>query len=223
MAKASKQPIRIYCPSCRKRVGRDKDHSTKNWVAYPAVCPNCGTDLGKTLVAAKLASGPQEVKDAPKGKTPEQIKREAGITSLKEQLSGGRPTKLTWDLIYDVGQFLRMGAYATTVMKALNIKERTWYAWLDKAVKAEVKAMSKRTKADQLYIAFGMVIDQADAEGELALLLKVNRGGFGWQGSAWILERKHPDRWGRSRAEAPAGGSLDALVEAIGKLRAAKK
>lgn len=142
------------------------------------------------------------------------------MADARSTAKGGRPTKLNQEVIDQVGQFLRIGAYNTTVMKALGIRERTWYGWLDKAVKAEAKPPSKRTKADALYVAFALTVEQAEAEGELACLLKVNKGNLGWQGSAWILERKHPDRWGRSRSETPAGGGLEALVDAISQARA---
>jgi len=210
---------RVMCPKCKKRVARLPE-STKTHVAYPAKCPHCSADLLPVLADERTrteAPADHSSHEPDKGKKD----RPDPIADLCKR-TPGRPTKLSDDLILEVARGLALGAYNTTVMKALGIKERTWYAWIDKGIKAEAKPPSKRTKADLLYLKFAMVTEQADAMGEMAALAEVRSGGFGWQGSAWFLERKHPDRWGRSRAEGNEGGSLDALVDAIKAARDAQ-
>lgn len=156
----------------------------------------------------------------PKAKAPAKKKPAARKKAETYDFLGGRPTKLTPELIGEAAAFIQGGAYATTVQRALGVSESAWYAWLDRGRAALTKAPSRLNATDVLCAEFVIRIDQADALGELKLGLGPAAGMLGWQGMAWMMERKWPDRWGRSRAEAPTGGSLDALVEAIGKARA---
>jgi len=110
------------------------------------------------------------------------------------------------------------GCFAITVAKALGVSERTWYNWLDAAEKAAAKPPSKRTRNDELYLAFADGMDRAEARAEIKSLTVCRRGDLGWQGSAWYLERRHRDKWGRGAAEND-GGQLTDLVNAIGEAR----
>jgi transposase len=162
---------------------------------------------GEALMNAVLG-GPKRTRTAP---------------AEPQKHAGGRPTKLNKGLIEEACEYLEEGAYAIVVAKALGITEGTWYAWLERGRQCEAKSPSKRTPTDLLAFDFLVAVERAEARGELKMGRDVRRGILGWQGPAWMMERKWPDRWGRSRAETPESGGLGALVDAIAAARAGQK
>lgn len=167
-----------------------------------------------------------KIVDFPGGKTPPtppRTKRSRtggkGGGGSEPPKTGGRPTKLSKTLIDEAVRMIEeSGCFAITVAKALGVTERTWYNWLDAAERAAGKPPSKRTKNDELYLAFADGMERAEAKVEIKSLTVCRRGDLGWQGSAWYLERRHRDRWGRGAAEND-GGQLTDLVNAIGEAR----
>jgi hypothetical protein len=70
------------------------------------------------------------------------------------------------------------GAPLAVCARAVGIGRTTLYDWRqDPALEAE--------------------LTQALAVAEVENLARVQRGEPGWQGAAWILERRNPARWGR--------------------------
>lgn len=90
---------------------------------------------------------------------------------------------------------LRAGNYHKEAFGAAGISADTFYAWL-------------RDDPD-----FSDAVQKAEAESvafHMAQILKASQGGA-WQASAWYLERKHPDRFGRQDRR-PEGTDKTELV-----------
>ena len=118
-----------------------------------------------------------------------------------------RPTALTDAIRDELASLLRAGNYAGTALAAVNVPKATFYEWLDRGAGDE---------SPEPYRAFRQTIDRARSEGEArnVLIIRTAATGMGtpgepgyrppdWKAAAWILERQHPDRWGRVRPNEP--------------------
>lgn len=102
----------------------------------------------------------------------------------------GRKTKLTKGLIKNAERLLKGGNYTETVCEYLGIGTTTWYRWLQEGEQA----------SSGLKREFRDAVKKADSEAEIRLvtdLQKIAGENKQWQGIAWMLERKYPDKWGR--------------------------
>jgi len=114
------------------------------------------------------------------------------------QNPGGRPTKLTEPLIQKICKFLHAGAYIETAAAASDVHKATLYEWL-KSGAAIKRDEHELTPEDALLVRFSDAVEKAMAESEITALKQIDaaaRSGI-WQASAWRLERKFPQRWGR--------------------------
>lgn len=103
----------------------------------------------------------------------------------------GRPTKLTLDLQAKLCKDLESGISRPAASARAGIPERTFYRWLKRGKHA----------ASGLYWQFCQEIKKAEANLEKFHIDRLALGLPGWQSSAWLLERKWPERWGNFRAE----------------------
>ena len=114
---------------------------------------------------------------------------------------GGRPTKLTPPVQQKICEAIRAGNYMETAAAYAGIEKTTLYDWLRRG------AREKRG----IYHEFGKAVEKALADAEtrdVALIAKAAADGQ-WQASAWRLERRYPDRWGRrERVDAVVKGGL---------------
>lgn len=102
----------------------------------------------------------------------------------------GRKTKLTEQLINKAERLIKAGNYNMVVCEYLNIHPSTWYKWMQEGEKA--RSGRKKEFFDR--------IKKAEAEAEVRLitdLQKIASDNNSWQGIAWMLERKFPERWGK--------------------------
>ncbi|MGP4063079.1 hypothetical protein [Halobacillus sp. H74] len=102
----------------------------------------------------------------------------------------GRKTKLTEQLINKAERLIKAGNYNMVVCEYLNIHPSTWYKWMQEGEKA--KSGRKKEFFDR--------VKKAEAEAEVRLitdLQKIASDNNSWQGIAWMLERKYPERWGK--------------------------
>jgi transposase-like protein len=124
----------------------------------------------------------------------------------------GRPTKLTPDLKERIVGAIRSGAYNETAAAFAGIAESTFYAWLANAQKDREANPEQGTD----FTEFQEAVEKAQAEAELDKLLIIGKAARGqptaegvpgtpgsWQAAAWMLERKHPDRYGRRIVQIP--------------------
>ena len=124
-------------------------------------------------------------------------------------MAGGRPkdtTKLTPELQEQICTTIRAGNYIETAAAYVGVSKPTLYAWM------------KRGHAQQrgIYRSFLNAVGQALAHAETLDVANIAKaaGGGDWKASAWRLERKFPDRWGR-RDKVTILQALAADVEAM--------
>ena len=101
----------------------------------------------------------------------------------------GRPTKLNPETQAKICDALRAGNYLETAAAYAGIDKTTLFDWLRKGARAK-RGIHKE---------FSQAVEKAMADAEtrdVALIGKAANNGT-WQASAWRLERKYPDRWGR--------------------------
>lgn len=99
----------------------------------------------------------------------------------------GRKSKLDDERKAVILESIRAGNYAETAAAAAGISQSTFYLWLQKGAAGEPN-----------YSEFSEAVKEAEAIGEqrcVALITKAARRN--WTAAAWMLERKHPERWGR--------------------------
>jgi hypothetical protein len=103
-----------------------------------------------------------------------------------------KPRKLTEDLILAFAELVGQGHFRTTVALKLRVNPATVSRWLRLG----------REHPGGIYGLFRVMVLEAEADSEMTLLngLKVH-GVLDGKYLAWILERKWPRRWGRSRGD----------------------
>lgn len=83
---------------------------------------------------------------------------------------------------------IKLGNYNTVVCQYLGIHESTWYKWLQEGRDAK-RGIKKE---------FFDTIKKAESHAEIRNVQVIqNATNENWQASAWYLERKFHDRWGR--------------------------
>ena len=121
----------------------------------------------------------------------------------------GRRTKLTDAVQEKVCEYIRQGLTYEVAARAAGISESTFYRWRERGESAR----SGR------YREFWEALKRAEAVAELRLVQRVHAASKDtWQAAAWILERRHPDRWGRKdrmRHETDFGEALAQVLERL--------
>lgn len=99
--------------------------------------------------------------------------------------------KLNDELIDKAHRLISEGHYAVVVCAYLGISEVTYYDWLKKA-----KQHIEEGK-NSIYVKFSKSIQEAEAKAEMRHLQNIAKAATDgtWQASAWLLERKHKNRW----------------------------
>lgn len=126
----------------------------------------------------------------------------------------GRKPKLNAERQAKIVAVLANGHFAETACAQAGIACGTFYNWLAKG--------EKQAKGE--YRDFLEAVKKADADFEVIALGKIkaaaepvaDRPGQ-WQAYAWILERRHPKRWGRKRVEIVGddGGPVQADIGGV--------
>jgi len=99
-----------------------------------------------------------------------------------------RTPKLTPDVEERILLSLRVGNFLKVAAASAGIGEATLYRWL--------------TDKRPVYRAFGEAARQAKAEGEVLLVGRIGQAVKKSPGAVLkLLERRHPQRWGRARAD----------------------
>jgi len=101
----------------------------------------------------------------------------------------GRPTKLNHQIADEIVKLLRAGNYVETACNYVGLHKDTFYHWMKRGERA-----NRQDRAGG-FVEFSDAIKKAMAHAEVRALLAIQKGGLGWQGSAWFLERRHRDRW----------------------------
>jgi hypothetical protein len=143
------------------------------------------------------------------------------VTKSKNGKRIGRPTKLTPALQKQICGFIEKGNYISTACAACGIDERTYQRWVEWG-----------KKGTEPYATFVVSIKKAEVIAETARVERIQEAGIGgklikvttrtlrngtevkeefysqpqWPADMTILERRHPERWGRRQEITGKGG-----------------
>jgi transposase len=96
----------------------------------------------------------------------------------------GRPTKLTAELADDLVLMLTAGASSAHAARAVGVGERSVRRWLRNGLAAQVEHARAASRKS------------TDALSEARLVVLISRAALvDWKAAAWLLERRHPERW----------------------------
>jgi transposase len=113
-----------------------------------------------------------------------------------------RPTKLNDLLQKRIIELIRAGNYIETASACVGINKSTLYDWLKRgsreADRLEANPKAKPRKEEEIYLQFSNAVEIAMAEAEARdVMIIANASKSDWKASAWRLERKYPNKWGR--------------------------
>lgn len=103
---------------------------------------------------------------------------------------------------------IRKGLHLDRAARLGGINPRTFYKWLERG----------ENEGSGPYFNFLQAVREAEAKAEeylLGLIQGAAEGGS-WQAAAWILERRHPERWARTDrliAKHSHSGSVNVVVK----------
>ena len=119
-----------------------------------------------------------------------------------------RPSKLTPQTHETIVRALSSGCYRETAAQHAGIGTSTFYRWMERG-EADYQA-DEATAYRELWEA----IKKAEADAEVASVALIRQAAArSWQASAWLLERKHPGRWGRNdRVQVEHSGTVGKSV-----------
>lgn len=145
----------------------------------------------------------------------------APIPGLPPHSHGGRSPYLTQEVRQKILGAIASGANRWVAAQVAGVGRSTLGDWLTRG----------RKKTDPFYVEFLEQVKKAEAEAEVAAVVRINRASVGgtviekktvtvtkadgttttttveknapgqWQAAAWLLERKYPGRYGSQRTE----------------------
>lgn len=102
----------------------------------------------------------------------------------------GRKLSLTPEVVEKIARHVRTGNHWGVAAQLAGVKERTFWGW--------VKIARDHRRPPAIFSQLLQALHEADAAAEavhVQNLMACMRKD--WRASAWYLERKHRDRWGR--------------------------
>jgi len=132
------------------------------------------------------------------------------MTTKKKKLvpskrPAGRPSKLDEATQQKFLDAVREGLPYSTACALAGISETTFAVWRQRA----------DAEPDSAYAGFMQALKAAEAEAEAANGKRIRSAADNgqWQAAAWILERRHPDKWARTeRSEQQHSGQVEIVV-----------
>ncbi len=118
----------------------------------------------------------------------------------------GRPTILSEEITERILKHLSKGNYVKPSVEAAGISYETFRTWM---IRGE---QDKAAGLDTPYSALAVRLAHAQAEAEAALVDKL-RETEDWRAQAFILERRHRDRWGKEEAASKAAVTIQLPAE----------
>lgn len=104
----------------------------------------------------------------------------------------GRPPKLTPEMIEQICDLLIQGSSIASAAMLTGISESTIYRWL---------TMGKAEGADSIYVELVARVSEAIESSEFELLQRMRIAGSKpehWRATAWMLERRFPEKFGKN-------------------------
>lgn len=117
----------------------------------------------------------------------------------------GRPSKFTEDVRTSIIDSLKAGSTYDQAALVAGIAPSTLYDWKAKGESGEPE-----------FSEFLEEIKTAEAKGDLDLLKRIRSASIDpkfWTAAAWILERRHPETWGKQRIDINHSGSVSLTWE----------
>jgi hypothetical protein len=109
-----------------------------------------------------------------------------GGKAFRKVKKGGRPSKLTQELIDTVCANLRHGAYVETAAAAAGVSKEILYKWM--------RAGNEKPKS--IFGRFLHAVQVAQAEGHVNDLAAITAArAKNWQAAAWRAARRYPEQW----------------------------
>jgi transposase len=119
---------------------------------------------------------------------------------------GGRHSKLTPEVQEKIISAIRAGNYAQVAAKYAGIAETTYYVWLQRG----------KEESSGMYKEFREAVKKAESEAEVrAVAMMQKHMTDNWQAAMTYLERKFPDRWGRTNRLKIDIGSRQVLKDTL--------
>jgi len=103
----------------------------------------------------------------------------------------GRPSQLTPKLKKDFLDAIAAGSHYEPACAYVGISYSTFRIWMQRG-----QGTHKTRKTSQEFVDFVEAVQGAEAKGEISAIAAI-RGATkkDWRSAAWMLERRHPDRW----------------------------
>ncbi len=112
----------------------------------------------------------------------------------------GRKTKLTLKLIGEMIKYISNGNTIKDTCLLCDITEVSFYRWVEKTkrVMNKINNNIKLNDNEKIFSYLSKSIKKAQIQFKDCHLKNINtRSKDHWQASAWLLERKFPEEWGR--------------------------
>ena len=118
-------------------------------------------------------------------------------------MTAGAKLKLTPAVQKKITDAIAGGNYNVVAAQFAGIGQSTFYLWLEQGENAQ--SGKKRE--------FWEAVKDAEARAETRNVLLIERAAdTQWQAAAWMLERKHYDRWGRKERHELTGKDGDPIA-----------
>lgn len=119
----------------------------------------------------------------------------------------GRPTKLTPDMQKRICEAIRLGMTRERAAWFCGIHRITFLRWIARGDKA----------TSGKYFEFCEALKKAETEGIAVNLKNIHNAAQSgaWQASAWILERRHPEEYGRNAITASVKADGPVTIEIV--------
>ena len=103
----------------------------------------------------------------------------------------GRPSELTPELKERFLSAIAAGSHYEPACAYAGIAYSTFREWMQRGI-----GTNRRRASNQEYADFAEAVQGAEAKGELSAIASI-RGASkdDWRAAAWMLERRHSDRW----------------------------
>lgn len=154
---------------------------------------------GKGNRSGEFISKAPQIAAKAKAAPPASRKRADAVMRIAKRCAGGRPPTLTAELCSRIVRYALEGNYRETCAAACGVPKRTFYDWMALAEEwTESQSESPPDPHTLLCLELAHALNCAEAQAEIGFLRVAARGEKGWVAAMTILERKYPQRWGRS-------------------------
>lgn len=117
-----------------------------------------------------------------------------------KEIKNGRPRKLDKKLFDNLVAIVGMGNWYSVASAACGISKSAFSSWMKKGRRLDAQYGANRDKIDKeevIFYDFYLAIRKVESKVEIDLVGKVI-GDKDWKAQMTYLERKYPDRWGRT-------------------------